>query len=194
MSSVKLTKSNRKIKLSEKLYRTTWIIVWSLLASWTPRLLNFWRIFLLRIFGAKIGRKVLVFGSLKVDIPSKLFIGDFSAIGKNVWLYNFANISIGINTVISQGTTICTASHDYIHPYMSLYAKPIIIGDDVWVTANCYVMPGVKIGNGSVVGACSVVTKDIEAWMVCAGNPCRMIRKRTLVNENERTDLSKYYL
>ena len=194
MSKIELIKSNRKIDIAEKLYRITWLITWALLAAWTPRFMNAWRVFLLRLFGANIGVKVLVFGSLKVDIPNKLTIGDFSAIGKNVWLYNFADITIGSNTVISQGSTICTASHDFLHPHMSLYAKAITIGNCVWVTANCFVMPGLNIADGAVIGACSVVTKNIDAWTVNAGNPCKFINKRELVDVKDVTSLSKYYL
>ncbi len=194
MSNVELIKSISKIKFNEKLYRITWKFTWALLASWTPKVFLNWRVFLLRLFGAKIGEKVLVFGSLRVDLPKKLTIGNYSAIGKNVWLYNFADIYIGSNTVISQSTTICTASHDYLHPYMSLYAKPIKIGDSVWVTANCFILPGINIADGAVIGACSVVTKSIESWSINAGNPCKFISKRELVEKDFQTKLQKYYL
>jgi len=194
MKKVELLKSNRSMNLSEKLYRGIWNFTWLFLARWTPRFFNSWRIVLLRSFGAKIGKKVLIFGSVKIDIPSNFEIGDYSAIGKRVWVYNFSKIKIGSNSVVSQDTTICSASHDYSHPYMSLYAKPINIGDNVWLAANCFIMPGITIEDGAVVGACSVVTKDISEWTVNAGNPCKIVRERTLVNKDEATNLKDYYL
>ena len=194
MKKVELLKSNRNMNLSEKLYRGIWNFTWFSLARWTPRFFNSWRIFLLKFFGAKIGEKVLIFGSVKIDIPSNFEIGDYSAIGKRVWVYNFSKIKIGSNSVVSQDTTICSASHDYSHPYMSLYAKPISIGDNVWLAANCFIMPGITIEDGAVVGACSVVTKDISEWTVNAGNPCKTVRKRVLVDEIEVTNLKDYYL
>jgi len=100
----------------------------------------------------------------------------FSAIGRRVWLYNFAPIRIGTNTVVSQDSVLCTSSHDYTHPHLPLYSREIIVGDEAWIAANCFVMPGITVGSGAVVGACSVVTKSIPPWMVCAGNPCRPLK------------------
>lgn len=178
--SVILIKSNHSKSIHEVFARTIWFFCWKTTASWTPRFFNLWRVFLLRAFGAKLGKRVLVLGSVWVDMPWNLVVGDYSAIGKRVWLYNFAKVKIGSNTVISQDTTICTSSHDYTHPHMPLFSKAISIGSQVWIGAECFVMPDVSIGDGVVVGARSLVTKDLTAWMVCVGHPCREYKRRSI--------------
>jgi len=175
-----LINSNHKKSLKEVFGRIIWFIVWKLTASWTPRFFNPWRILLLRMFGATIGKKVLVLSSVRIDIPWNLEIGDYSAIGMRVWVYNFAKVIIGSNTVISQDSVLCTSSHNYEHPHFTLYSKAILVGSQTWIAANCFVMPGISIGNGSVVGACSVVTRDIGNWKICAGNPCRPLKERIM--------------
>ncbi len=176
---VDLVKSNHHKPVKEIVLRVLWYFLWTFTASWTPRFFNPWRIFLLKCFGAKIG-KILILGSVWIDMPWNLSVGDFTAIGKRVWIYNFAKVDIGSNTVISQDTTICTASHDYEHPHMTLFWQPIIIENQVWVGADCFLMPGIKIEEGAVIGARSLVTKDMPSWMVCAGSPCKPIKKRVI--------------
>lgn len=182
-NQVILLESNHNKSFKEIFIRVLWYIFWSLMISWTPRIFNKWRIFLFKVFGAKIGKKVLILGNVWVDMPWNLTIGDFSAIGKRVWLYNFAKVDIGKNTVVSQDTTICTASHDYTNPYMPLYSQPIKIEDQVWIGAECFLMPGIKVAEGAVIGARSLVTKDMPSWMVCAGNPCKPLKERILNNK-----------
>lgn len=107
-------------------------------------------------------------------------MGDYIALGDGVQIYNLADISIGSNTVISQGSYLCTASHDYTDASFPLYAEAIVIGSSVWIAANVFVHPGITVGEGAVVGACSVVTKDVPEWMVFAGNPCRPLKARVV--------------
>lgn len=179
-NQVALLESNHEKSKREVLRRVSWIVAWKVLASWTPRLFNAWRVFLLRAFGAKVGKKVLVLGSVRIDMPWNLSIGDFSALGERVWVYNFGFVKIGDNTVVSQDTVLCTATHDYTHPHMPLLWKPITIENQVWVAANCYIMPGVTISEGTVVGVNSLVTKDLPEWKVCVGQPCRPVKNRVL--------------
>jgi acetyltransferase-like isoleucine patch superfamily enzyme len=75
---------------------------------------------------------------------------------------------------------LCTATHDYTKPNFPIYSLPITIGSSAWIAAAVFVGPGIQVGEGAVVGACSVVTKDVPAWTVCAGNPCRAIKARRL--------------
>ena len=178
---VELVKSNHRRSVVEIIRRVLWSAAWMLLCRWTPRIFNGWRLLILRAFGAKLGKRVLIFGSVRIDMPWNLEIGDFSAIGRRVWLYNFAPVRIGSNTVVSQDCVLCTSSHDYTHPHLPLYSKEIIVGDEAWIAADSFVMPGLEVGAGSVVGARSVVTKNVPAWTVCAGSPCRAIKPRILV-------------
>jgi putative colanic acid biosynthesis acetyltransferase WcaF len=119
-------------------------------------------------------------GGVKVWMPWNLTISDFTAIGRNVEIYNFAEISIGSNTVISQYSYLCSATHDYTHPHMTLTWFPITIGNSCWLAADTFVAPGVSIGDGCVIGARSVVTKSMPEWSVCAGNPCRALKPRAI--------------
>lgn len=145
-----------------------------------PRLFSPLRVMALKLFGANIGKKVLVLGGVRVWCPWNLSIGDFSAIGSDVEIYNFGTVKIGDMTVISQYTYICTASHKYELSNMPLFWKPISIGAQAWVAAGAFIGPGVSIGEGAVVGAKSVVTKPVANWTVVAGNPAKFIKNRAL--------------
>ena len=143
-----------------------------------------WRRFLLRVFGAKIGKGANILPSCKVWAPWNLSIGNFSCLSEDVDCYSVDKITIGDQVVVSQGAFLCCASHDISSPIMELIHKPIVIGNNAWVAAKVYVAPGVNIGEGAVVGACSVVFKDVSAWSVVAGNPAKFIKKRELSNDD----------
>ena len=123
---------------------------------------------------------IQVFPSVKIWAPWNLEFGSFVAIDDNVRLYSANKIKIGTKVAISQGAFICTASHDISDPSRPLITKPIVIEDGVWIGAWAFIHPGVTIGEGAVVGACAVVTKDVPAWTVVAGNPAREIKKRVI--------------
>jgi putative colanic acid biosynthesis acetyltransferase WcaF len=144
-----------------------------------PRLLNPVRIALLRLFGARIARRCLV-GSARIWIPWNLQMDEFSAIGDSAEIYNLAPVRIGAHSVVSQRGYLCTATHDYTKSNFPIYALPITIGGSAWIAAAAFLGPGINVGEGAVVGACSVVTKDVPPWTVCAGNPCREIKPRYL--------------
>lgn len=135
---------------------------------------------LLRKFGAEIGKGGVIYRSARIYAPWNLKIGDWTVIGPHVSIYNKAKLEIGHNAVISQDAFLCTASHDISSPSLALVAKPINIGSVAWIAAKSIVLPGVTIGEGAVVGAGSVVTKDVEPWTVVGGNPARFIKKRVL--------------
>jgi len=137
-----------------------------------------WRRFLLRAFGAQIGKGVLIRPSVSVTYPWKLSIGDWCWIGDGATLYTLGEISIGDNSCISQHAYLCTGSHDYTRTSFDLYAVPIRVEPEAWVATHVFVGPGVTIGHGAIIGAASVVLKDVEAGMICAGNPLRRIRTR----------------
>lgn len=162
-----------------KLRRLFWEICWAALARPTPRwMLNGWRRTLLRLFGSRIGKDVRIQGSSHVWQPWKLVIGANSWIDANVRLYTVAPITIGSNAVISEGAFICTASHDVRSENFRLTAAPIEIEDCAWVCARAIVLPGVKIGEGAVVAAGAVVTRDVAPWTVVAGNPAKEVSRR----------------
>jgi putative colanic acid biosynthesis acetyltransferase WcaF len=157
-----------------------WWWVNATLFRWTPRWCHRWRCFLLRTFGARIGKGVRIRESVLIHFPWRLQIGDYASIGADTQLYSLDEICIGSHTSISQDTLLCTGSHDYEDPYMCLITKPIRIGDGVWVGADVFVAPGVNIGDLCVIGARSSVFKDMPAGYVCHGYPCQPKRLREI--------------
>ena len=160
-----------------------WWIIQSILFHTSPQFMYGWRRFLLRAFGAQIGRGVLIRPSVSVTYPWKLRIGDWSWVGDGATLYTLGEISIGENACVSQYAYLCTGSHDYTRPSFDLYAEPIRVEPEAWVATHVFVGPGVTIGQGAIVGASSVVLEDVPAGMICAGNPAKTIRARPTQDE-----------
>ena len=144
-----------------------------------PRRLSPLRIFLLRLFGARIGRSCRV-DSARIWLPWNLEMDEWSVIGGSAEIYNLAPVRIGANSIVSQQAYLCTATHDYTRADFPLDSNPITIEASAWIAAGVFIAPGITVGEGAVVGACSVVTKDVPPWTVCAGNPCRTIKPRAL--------------
>ena len=105
-------------------------------------------------------------------------MANHSCIGPRAVCYSMTKVFIGHNAVVSQGVHLCTGTHDYNSPSFTLVARPIVIGAYAWICAESFIGPGVSIGEGAVIGARSVVIRDQPGWMVCAGNPCRPLKKR----------------
>ncbi len=138
------------------------------------------RIAILKLFGAKIPWCSLVYPSCKIWAPWNLSVGKYSCIGPRTEIYNKAQVSIGNNAIISQGSFICTASHDISHSCHRLITAPIAIGDYAWVAADAFIGMGVSLGEGAVVGARSAVFKDVSAWTVVGGNPAQYLKDRVI--------------
>jgi len=155
-----------------------WWLVQATLFNLSPQVLYGWRRWLLRLFGATIGRGVLLRPSVQITYPWKVSIGDWSWIGDNVSLYSLGAIEIGENVVISQNSYLCTGSHDFRKASFDIYAQKIVVEPESWIAADVFVAPGVRIGHGAVVGARSTVLQDLPSMMVCHGNPARSIRPR----------------
>jgi putative colanic acid biosynthesis acetyltransferase WcaF len=159
-------------------YVQIWWLVHSTLFAMSPQVFYRWRVFLLKLFGAKVGRHVIIRPSVKIVYPWKLTIGDYSWIGDNVELYTLGEIIIGENTVISQRSYLCTGGHDYGKETFDIYAEPIRIGDSCWLATDVFVSPGVTIEDNCVIGARSSVYKDISKGSICHGNPAKFIRNK----------------
>lgn len=137
-----------------------------------------WRNFLLRLFGAKVGKGVQIRSSAKFTYPWKVEIGDFSWIGDNVEFYSLDQIAVGRHCVVSQKSYLCTGSHDMNDPRFGLITKPIRIEDGAWIASDVFLYPGVSIGEMAVVAARSTVTKFVPANEVHAGSPAKFIKHR----------------
>jgi len=158
--------------------RLVWKVTYALFFFPTPNMMFGWRAFLLRCFGARVGRNVHVYPRVRIWAPWNLDLGDEAGIADGVTLYSQDQITIGRRAVISQGAHLCTGTHDHSDPGHRLVTCPIHVGDHAWLAAESFILPGVRIGEGAVIGARSLVTKDMPAWMVCGGHPCQPIRER----------------
>lgn len=154
-------------------YILLWWIVQAIAFPLTPQPLNILRRALLRLFGARIGKGVLIRPTARFTYPWKVTIGDYSWIGDDVVLYSLDQIFIGEHCVISQKSYLCTGSHDLQDPAFGLKTASVTIGNGAWVAADCFVGPGVQIGANAVIGARSSVFTHIPPSQVSWGNPCR---------------------
>ncbi|PTQ89771.1 putative colanic acid biosynthesis acetyltransferase [Agitococcus lubricus] len=169
------------IPKSVKIKRAIWNIVWLIAFRPTPRwAFHAWRRTLLRLFGAKIGKGSKISPSCFVWAPWNLEMGDYSALGDNVDCYTMNKIIIGSKVAVSQRSFLCTGSHAIDTLLRPLITSPIVIHNHAWIAAECFIHPGVTIGEGTVVGARSVVVKDLPSWMICTGHPCKPLKTREL--------------
>lgn len=155
-----------------------WWIVQASLFAWSPQFMYRWRNFLLRCFGARIGKGVVIRPTVQITYPWKLTIGDYAWVGDGAELYTLGNITIGKHAVVSQRSYLCTGSHDYQSENFDIYAKSIVIEDEAWVATDVYIAPGVTIGKGAVIGARSSVFNDMPAGMICIGSPAKPLKPR----------------
>ncbi len=155
-----------------------WWIVQATLFRCSPQVSYGWRRFLLRLFGAKIGRGVNIRPTAEITYPWKLTIGDYSWIGDHATLYTLGEIRIGDNACISQHCYLAAAFHEYRRPTFDMVGSWIAIESEVWLAADVFVAPGVTVGRGAVVGARSTVLNDLPPGMICYGNPARPIKPR----------------
>jgi len=132
---------------------------------------------LLRLFGAKIGKRCRFLHAIRVKYPWNLEVGDDSWFGEDVWIYNQEKIRVGSNVCISQGTFLTAGSHN-VGTNMDLRVLPIVIEDGAWVSSFCVVQMGVCIGESAVVTPLSVVRKSLDAGGIYGGNPCAFIKWR----------------
>lgn len=157
-----------------------WWLVYAALFRTSPQFLYGWRRFLLRLFGANIGKKVIIRPTARITYPWKVSIGNYSWIGDDVVLYSLGNITIGENTVISQRSYICTGTHDYNSHDFRIYAEDIDVGSKCWLATDVYIAPGITIEDGVVVGARSSVFSNLEAQKIYVGSPAKSIKQRQI--------------
>lgn len=147
-------------------------------ASWNPFMGI--KILLLRVFGAKIGKRFVLKNNVIIKFPWKLSIGDDVWIGENVWIDNLDKVIIGNNVCISQGALLLTGNHDYTASTFDYMNSPITIEEGAWIGAKAVVCPGVKVHSHAILTVGSVATKNMDAYGIYQGNPAEKIRIRKL--------------
>ena len=135
---------------------------------------------LLRRFGAEVGKSVYWKPRVNIHLPWKLKIGDYSWVGEEVCIMNFAPVAIGANCCLSQRSFLCSGNHDYRALDMAYRHAPIVLEDGVWIGACAFVGPGVTIGADAVVAAMSLANRSLAGGWIHAGHPCIPVRRRWL--------------
>jgi putative colanic acid biosynthesis acetyltransferase WcaF len=181
MNKVDLSQYQNALSRKNQIARFIWAMVWAVFARPLPRSLgNDWKLFLLRLFGAKVHSTAKVYSSVRIYMPWNLEMEEYSCLSPEVDCYNVAKVKIGAHSTVSQKTYLCAASHDITKSNYPLVTAPIVIKDQVWIGAAVFVGMGVTIGQGAVVGATASVYKNIEPWSVVGGNPAKFIKKREI--------------
>jgi putative colanic acid biosynthesis acetyltransferase WcaF len=164
---------------SHRVLRALWEFCWFVFCAWTPKPLNEWRLFWLRVFDAKIDGRPFVHQRARIAVPWNLTLHDRACLGDRANAYSLGEIEIGARATVAQEAYLDTGSHDFDRPGLPLVTAKITIGEDAFIGARAFVLPGVTIGARSVVGACSVVTHNLPENVIAAGNPCKVLRART---------------
>jgi putative colanic acid biosynthesis acetyltransferase WcaF len=166
--------------LNEKIKLRVWMFVNSTIFYYTPYFSHKVRIFLLRLFGANIAWNCSINRKAIIDQPWNLEMGQLSSIDAGVWILCREKVIIGSKTCIGREVGITSGSHNINSLNFEAINKPVIIGDNVWVINRSYILPGVQIGNWAVIGACSLVNKNVNEHTVVGGNPVAFIQKRDI--------------
>lgn len=156
-----------------------WELCWAVFCAWTPKPCNGWRLLWLRAFGARIHGTPFVHQRARIQIPWNVTLHDRCCLGDRTNAYSLGPIEIEAHAVVAQEAYLCTGSHEFDQPGLPLITAKIHIGRAAFVGARAFVLPGVRIGEGAIIGACSVVASDVAPFTINAGTPCRMLRPRS---------------
>jgi len=176
---------NSPWSFQQKMAIFLWSFCWFAFCIWTPKPLNFWRCFWLRLFGAKISGNPFVHSRARIQIPWNLTLHDRSCLGDRANAYSLGKIEIGAFACIAQEAYLCTGTHEFDDVRMPLVTLPIKIGEHAFVGARAFILPGVIIGSHAIVGAGSVVARSVKSLEVVAGNPAVVKKLRKLPSGRE---------
>ncbi|MEA2041204.1 MAG: WcaF family extracellular polysaccharide biosynthesis acetyltransferase [Bacteroidota bacterium] len=147
-------------------------------SRWLP--ISRFKVFLLKLFGAKIGKGVVIKPAVNIKYPWHLTIGNHVWIGENVWIDNLDKVSIGSHTTLSQGVMLLCGNHNYKSPSFDLITGAITLEDGVWIGAKSLVGPGVICRSHALLSVQSVATSDLEAYKIYRGNPAVFVKNREI--------------
>lgn len=165
--------------VTSRLRRLAWILVQATFYAWSPRPLFAWRSWLLRRFGARVGKDCFFYPKATIWAPWFLDAADVVTVADGVEIYNPGGVVLGHHAIVSQGAFLCGASHDFNNAAFPMIWKTITLEPYAWVCARAVVMPGVTVGAGAVLGAAAVTSKHLEPMGVYVGNPARRVSTRT---------------
>lgn len=157
-----------------------WLFVSALFFNNGLAIFNGFKCYLLRLFGAKVGNRVLIKPSVTIKYPWFLHIGNDVWIGEKVWIDNLDQVTIGNNVCISQGALLLTGNHNYKTPFFELITGKIVVEDGVWIGAKSTVCAGVTCKTHSVLSVMSVASTNLEAYGIYQGVPAEKIRTRVI--------------
>jgi putative colanic acid biosynthesis acetyltransferase WcaF len=144
---------------------------------------------LLRLFGAEVGKGVVIKPGARVKCPWRLVLGDHVWIGEDVWIDNLENVTIAGHVCLSQGTYLCTGNHDWKKPTFDYRLGAITIEQGAWIGAKSLIAPGVRVGEYAILTAGSVATRSLADAQVYTGNPALRVRNRwSTEGSNARPD------
>jgi len=164
-------------------------VLWYFLGS--PMVQSYWlpfsgfKVWVLRLFGAAIGKGVRIKPGIRIKFPWRLTVGDVVWIGEDVWIDNLAEVTIESHVCISQAVYLCTGNHDWSHPYFQLKLGKIHIQTESWIAARSMIGPGVVVGKGAVLTLGGVAVRSLEPMMIYAGNPAQPIKSRQRTFEKQ---------
>jgi len=142
------------------------------------------KVFILRCFGAQIGKSVRIKPGVQIKFPWRLSVGDYVWIGEDAWIDNLAKVTIESHVCISQAVYLCTGNHDWNSPEFKLVLAEIYIGEGSWIAARATIGPGVRVGRGAVLCLGGVAGQALEPMTIYAGNPAQAIKKRTIATSS----------
>ena len=155
-----------------------WRFSWLVFCRWTPKFFNPWRVLVLKAFGANFSGIPFIHSTARIQIPWNLTMKHRACLGECANAYSLGKIDIQEGATIAQEAYLCTGTHDFNDPCLQLITKPITIGKNTFIGARAMILPGVCIGDWAIVGAMSVVSKDVPDHQIVAGNPAQKIGER----------------
>jgi putative colanic acid biosynthesis acetyltransferase WcaF len=166
--------------VSQRIKMIIWEYAWMLLCAWTPKPANAWRLFWLKLFGCTIYGKPFVHQRARIQIPWNLILHDRACLGDRANAYTLGIIEILEHATVGQEVYLCSGTHAFDKPSMNLITAKITIGKNVFIGARAFIMPGITIEDNAIIGACSLVRKNVDKNSIVAGNPAKLIKFRTI--------------